>query len=296
MRTTAPRRWLREPLIRFLLLGALIYVGALVRAGALDDRAGTRDELRVPAEAVARARDEWRQRTGRDPDGAETRAAVEPFVREELLVREARRLGLERGDLVIRRRLAQKMRFVIEELATAPEPTDVELEAWVRAHPERYRSPARVSFEHRFFARSQRGDATAQDAAAALDLLDAGASPESAGGDSFAHGREFTARSEDELRRLFGPAFATAVLELEPGAWRGPIASSFGLHVVRVTRRDAGAPARLEDVREAARADWRAERRARAQEEELRQRLARYEVILEEVLEEVRDAGGERRE
>ncbi len=265
-----------------MLLGAALYLGALARQPAGPEaRAGRDATIRVPARVITRAREEWTRREGAAPDPSQTRAAVEPFVREELLYREALALGLDRGDLIVRRRLVQKMRFVIEELAVVPEPSDAQLAAWVGEHAERYRQPARVSLEHHFFARDGRTPAALEDAAAAaLGALRAGEA--GARGDSFVHGRSFTGRSEAELRRVFGPEFAAAALALEPGAWSGPIASSYGLHLVRVTQRDAERAARLEDVREAARADWRAARREQAQEEELLRRLARYEVLLAE--------------
>ena len=46
-------------------------------------------------------------------------------------------LGLDRDDMIVRRRLAQKMEFLAEDLSTVPEPTNAELETWFKQNASR---------------------------------------------------------------------------------------------------------------------------------------------------------------
>src|SRR5690606_18321642 len=179
------------------------------------------------------------------------------WIREEVLVREARRLRLDEGDPIVRRRLASKLERLLEASADVAEPTEAELRAALAAN-ERYHAPARVRFEHVFFARD-RGDALG-DARAALP------SPAPDAGDPFALGRVIGPLPARDLSGRFGPAFARAVDAASLGAWTGPIESAFGAHLVRVTERRPGATPALESVRDRVRADLLRERGEAARE------------------------------
>ena len=181
---------------------------------------------------------------------------LDTYVGDEILVREGLALGLDRGDIIVRRRLIQKMEFLLESSEPVPPPTDAELETYLHAHADRYGSPARVSFTQVFVS------TPGADRAAALKTqLDGGADP-GVLGDPFLRGRDFRFQSQAELAGVFGATFATEVMGLPERAWSEPIRSSFGWHLVRVSeKRPATAPT-LAAVRERIERDWRAERRA----------------------------------
>lgn len=253
------RSLLREPLLHFVLLGVALFWlhGTLTPADS-------RKTITLSAADVAALRDDHRYRTGSDPSPADEAALIERFVDDEVLVREALALGLDRGDIIVRRRLLQKMEFLLEELHPVAEPSDAELEAHRVAHADRYRTPERIGLTHVFVSRDRQGAAAPAVAAALRTTLDAGADPAGLG-DPFLRGRELRARSQQELTDVFGPAFAEAVMDLPLGVWSAPIPSSYGLHLVRVTERtDAELPA-LARIREAVRRDWVEERRRAAQ-------------------------------
>jgi hypothetical protein len=215
------------------------------------------------------------------PSATDERGMVDAWVGDEILVREALALGLERGDVVVRRRLIQKMEFLIENTEPVPAPTDAALEAQLAAHPERYGNPERISLTHVFVSAQRAGDAAAAEAAQLrarlLDGADAGAL-----GDPFLRGRELRLHAQSELANVFGAAFAAAVMALPDGTWSEPIRSSFGFHVVRVTERRAGVAPTLATVRERVERDWREERR-RTLNREARDRLrSRYVVRVED--------------
>lgn len=272
---TPPRRpLLREPLVHFLAIGALLY--ALDVAAMSSEAPAEGDGAILVTEDFVRAvRADLERTTGR-ADAAAVQAAIDRFVEEEAFVREARRMGLDDGDLVVRRRLVQKMEFLVGDVAVAPEPTEPELHAWLSEHADRYRSPARVSFEHVYFSRDRRGPSAAGDARAALE---AGV-PEGAG-DPFLLGRRFEAVSRVDVARQFGAAFAEAVAAAAPGDWAGPVSSAYGEHLVRVTTVTPGSEPDLEQVRARVRADLREGRRADAERAARRAIRERYEVRVE---------------
>ncbi|MFT3774789.1 MAG: peptidylprolyl isomerase [Minicystis sp.] len=269
------RRCLREPLVHFAVLGAALFaIHARTAAPPRDGR------IVVSADFVAGLSQEHRARTGRAPTPEEERALVDRFVEEEVLYREAVALGLDRGDPIVRRRLAQKMIFVAEDGAAAREPTDADLEAYRSSHADRYREAPRTSFRHVFVSRDRRGDSTDNNALRLLADLKAGAVTESAG-DPFLQGAVFTQRTQVEVEAVFGRAFAEALVTAPVGAWAGPMASSYGVHLVKVTDRMAGAVPPLPSIRSRVRADLLDERK-QAAVRALRERLrARYQVEIE---------------
>lgn len=269
-------RFAREPLVHFVALGAAVF--ALHAAFARPSRDG---RIVVSLDFREGLRQEHAARTGRPPTPDEERAMIDRFIDEEVLYREAVALGLDRGDPIVRRRLAQKMTFIAEDGAAAREPSDAELRAFLDAHADRYREPPRVSFRHVFLSRDRRGSSLDADARKALDDLAKGARDAATLGDPFLQGSTFTRRTAAEVEAVFGRAFASALVSAKPGAWVGPIASSYGAHVVEIQGRADGAPAKLDAVRARVRADLIDERRATASRE-MRARLrARYAVEIE---------------
>lgn len=266
------RRWLTDPLLLFLLIGAAIFA-AEVWLGGDDDYT-----IVVAPAAVDRLGDLWEAQTGRAPTADELGKLVEDHVREEIMVREAKRLGLDEGDTIIRRRLAQKLSFLTDDVATLATPDEAELRAHFEANPKRYETPAVTSFSHVFFSADRRDDA-AGDARAALADFDPDGWRKA--GDPFMLGRTYAWSSEPRIERDFGTAFATALAEIPAdGLWRGPIESGYGAHLVRVDARNAALGADYESVAARVAADFDAERRAEANRAYFAALRAQYAVVL----------------
>ena len=258
------RRLLAEPLVQFAVAGLLVFG---VRAWLAPP---PRSHIDVGAETVAALRLEHERRRGAPASAAEEQALVDSYVHDEMLYREALALGLDHGDIVIRRRLVQKMQLLVEG-DPADGPDDVEVARWFAAHADRYALPGTVSFEHVFFSGP---DAEAR-AASALARVRAGDDPAGLG-EPFARGRRLAHLSPADVVSAFG---SDVTAGLEPGGWSEPRRSPLGVHLVRVLERAPGRPARLEEVAAQAREDCARERRrerARAAVDELR---ARYQVI-----------------
>lgn len=251
-------------MVHFLAAG-LVLLGVLSHQETRGDRV-----IRIPAAEVAQMADAFRGQNGQAPDARELQGLIDERVDEEVLAREARRMGLDADDVIIRRRLAQKMAFANEDLQRIAEPTDAELRAWYAAHRADFEAPETVSFRHLYFSRARR--APSADAQAALRVLKAGGR---ATGDPFMMPLEIAEARAPELRRDFGQAFADAVMAAPLRSWSGPVESALGVHLVRVESRSAGRPAAYEEVvprvrdavlaerRAAANARWRADLRKR---------------------------------
>jgi PPIC-type PPIASE domain len=278
---TRLRKALREPLLHFLVLGA----GLFLLFGVVGDGSGDRppDEIVVTAGRIESLAEVFGRTWQRPPTEAELDGLVEGYIREEVLYREAVAMGLDRDDTVIRRRLSQKMEFVSEDIAAQAEPTDEELRAYLAENPDAFRVEPRFTFGHVYLNPDRRGDALRRDVArllAELNATGAGADIETLG-DGFLLGHDFTAASRSEVAGTFGEGFAAELARLEPGVWRGPVASGYGMHLVLVRERSEGRVPPLAEVREAVRREWANARRIATNERLYRSLRQRYTVTVQ---------------
>jgi peptidyl-prolyl cis-trans isomerase C len=276
------RRWLREPLLQFLVIGLALFAGYSVGNRNADQR-GQPGHIELTVDDLRQMSIAWLAQ-GRPPlTEEEMQALVDARVREEILYREALALGLDKNDAIVRRRMAQKMEFLFEDVAALREPTAEELRTWFQDNAERFTRPARATFRHLYFSPDRRGANARADAARALAKI-AGKpmdAPEATAlADPFMFQDYYGDRTPEDVRKLFGPVFARAVFGVAPGAWAGPIESGYGWHVVWV---DALTPARVpafEEVERDVKTAWLEDRRADMREKTFEAMRARYTVAL----------------
>jgi parvulin-like peptidyl-prolyl isomerase len=208
---------------------------------------------------------------------------VDDFVREEVLYREAKAMGLDQDDIIVRRRMRQKFEFLAEDQAarTGP-PTDQELESYLRQHADKYSEEPNFSFDHIFFSREMRGASADAEANAMLARLSGKGTIDIAKlGDAFLLPSRFEKTSAGETARLFGEKFAEDLTKAPLGTWAGPIESSYGIHLVRVNARiPEGAPP-MAKVREAVLRDLLSDRRKQELDTQYEKLRARYMVVVE---------------
>ncbi len=282
---TAPmRRLLTEPLLHFLLIGvALFVVYARVDRGAQDQPPKGLGPVHIGAGDVQWLAETWLRQWQRDPTPDELHGLVTEFVKEEVLAREARALGLDDNDTVVRRRLAQKLEFLVQDTARLADPTDDDLRRFYAANPEDFTAEARISFTQVYFSREHRRDA-AQDAKAALVQLSRAESRIDAAhlGDQLLMDAEFHDVDEPTVAGEFGRDFARAVFALEPGAWHGPIASGYGLHLVRVSAKRPARQREFAEVRAQVVERWREQRQKEGEEQYFAALLKKYGVQVDD--------------
>jgi len=277
-----PRRPLsREPTLHFIIIGAVVFAavsafGAREEADELDPQVIHIDDAFM--DALVR---QHMSRSGETPTHEELHAAMAEYVADEVMVREAIALGLDQGDPIIRRRLVNKVRFLTEQMIEVEDPTDEELQAYIEASPERFSRQAVFTFDHLFFSNDRREDPHG-DAMAAFQHLSQGESlPEELEGDPFVHGLTQRARNERQIRGAFGPVFTDALPTLPLLSWSGPVASTHGVHVVRVVERSASGLPPLETVRAQAVAVWTAERRAHLMADRMNEMRESYNIVID---------------
>ena len=218
----------REPLVHFLILGALIFVGITVV------RSWQRPTVSIDASEVNQLAEYWALQSQRPPTKAELSAIIQERVDEELLAREAQRLGMDKGDLIIRRRLAQKMSFASEDLGDS-NPADATLRTEYERTKAQYAAPAKVAFRQVFFSADCGLDAASAAASKALD--DALQGKTDLGGDPSLMPLTYADADPALLARDYGPQFAKQLSDAPVGRWSGPVQSPLGYHILYVEGR-----------------------------------------------------------
>lgn len=263
---------LRHPLLHLALL-ALIVAGGLRLLRPFSRRC-----IDVTAETRAGLVQDFARRAGRPPNDVELSRLISEYVDNEVLFREAEARKLGDGDIIVRRRLIQKMEFVAEGLAGDPSPQGEALATYFAAHADRYREPARVSLRH-VFVSSDRHGATSQTLAATLrEQLVASPSENVRLGDPFPRGAEFTSLSQSELAGIFGLDFAIAVSSLPIGTWSAPLRSSYGFHLVLPTAMTPAALPSLGAISARVRSDYERERKQTLRRAVLDDLRKRYDI------------------
>jgi hypothetical protein len=274
------RKLLREPLLHFMLLGFGLFLlhgwmGGLA-GGAGKSIVITQGRIEQLVAAYARMNQ-------RAPVASELEALIDDAIREEIFYREARALGLDQDDTIVRRRLRQKLEFVSEDVVPVPEPTDVQLKGYLQAHPEKFRSEARYSLSQVYLNPQRHGERLAGDMQALLaELQRTGAVADASKlGDAFLLEHRFQDVTASELVRLFGAGFETALRALPINEWQGPVPSGYGVHLVFIDKRDDSRAAALEHVRDEVRREWIHDQRQQANERFYADLRKRYEVTVE---------------
>lgn len=260
----------REPLVHFVLIGLAIFL-------VWQHLESRRYVIDVRSEDIRQIAATYQQQYGSTPTSAQLKALIDGYIREEIYVREGVALSLDRNDEIVRRRIAQKYEFLQSDRSVSRQPSDQELKAWFETHQDTYRAPEKRSFEHRYFAMDNRGDAEARTAAqAALSRL---RKSEAIASDAFPAPLMTQALTYDEVERLFGnDAFAAAVFRAPLLQWSGPIRSGFGWHNILVKEQMPAHVPAFATVRDQVRNDLMAAQREANNRRLRAELLARYRI------------------
>ena len=288
-------RLFREPLFRFLILGALIFVAHGVITRHQTDKPG---EIVVTQGAVENLVTGFTRTWQRPPTEDELRGLVSDYIREEAAYREALALGLDRDDMIVRRRLQQKLEFLSDDLATRTQPSDADLQSFLQAHKGMFQTEPLLSFRQIYFNPQLHGVNLRRDAARVLDRLRTQGSHKSEidAGDPFLLQQNFDDVSPADLKNTFGEKFASAISALPVGSWQGPIDSGYGAHLVYVAQYTPGRLPDLAEAREQVRRDYFDARRREATDKFYNALLRRYSVRIEPPTENKEDKKEDKKE
>jgi hypothetical protein len=276
----------REPLIHFLLLGTALFVIQGWASQAEEEEQDSSRRIDISVGLIERLQETWTKQRKRPPTEKELQGLVDGHLKEEIFYREALQMGLDQNDTIIRRRLTQKMGFLIEDLGVPSHPSEESLKTFFAKNAERYREPARINFTHIYFSKDYRDNAEA-DAVALLEEFKAQAKPPkraSKHGDAFMLNNNYANQSWQKVAQSFGQAFADAVFKLEPDNWQGPVKSAYGFHLVRVSQGSESRLKTLDEVRDEVIRDWRYTSRKEANQKAYAKLREKYEVVVDEAV------------
>ena len=276
------RRALREPLVHFLVLGAALFaLSRFVKPAA--DRSAPSRQIVITLDDLRQLQIGFAAQWQRAPTEPEMLGLIESRIKQEILYREALAMGLDKDDEIVKRRMAQKMEFLAEDVSAAHEPTTEELKAYFEKNPKMFTQPARVTFRLVYFSPDKRGRNARSDAGAALAKLKGkSASWDGAAllGDPFMFQDYMADRTPDQVAKDFGPPFAKALFAEKPGAWTGPIESGYGWHLVYIDTLIPERTAAFEEVEPDVKAAWLAARKSEAWDKAYKEMRGKYELVL----------------
>ena len=278
----ALKRWLREPLLHFLLIGITVFA---VYGYTHRGRGGVESsrQITLSLDELGQMDLYFESQWHRQPTPAEFQAMLEDKVREEVLYREALAMGLDKDDTIVKRRMAQKMQFLAEDVAAAHEPSTAELKAWFEKNSNKFALPSRYSFRHLYFSPDKRGKNAQEEAAKTLAKI--AGQPEDSKlavslADRFMFQDYYGDRAPDALAKEFGPQFVVALEKLKPGSWQGPIESGYGWHLVYVDAVIPGGIPAFEEIEPDVKTAWLGEQKATAWQKAYAEFRAKYTVLL----------------
>lgn len=275
------KKLLQEPLLHFLLLGALIFgIFSVLSRGRSDDPG----KIVVTQGHISSLVTGFTRTWQRQPTKDELDGLIRDHIREQMAVREAIALGLDKDDLVIQRRLRQKLEFITDSVVDLAEPSDEQLQKYLDEHPEAFKSDEIYTFTQVYLDPKRREQTLERDVTQILTQLNqAGAAADVSNvGDAILIDQVFEAVPAPEISKQFGEKFAARLAELPAGQWQGPIESGYGMHLVLVTDRKAGRLPKLSEIREAVFREWANAQRTEAREKFYVDLLKRYTVTIEE--------------
>jgi peptidyl-prolyl cis-trans isomerase C len=276
------KRWSSEPLLHFLLIGLAVFaVYAYMHRGRRGVESSRQIVLSLDdlQQMDAYFVSQWR----RQPTPAEFQAMVEDKVREEVLYREGLGMGLDKDDTIVKRRMAQKVQFLSEDVTAAHEPSTAELKSWFEKNSSKFALPSRYTFRHLYFSPDKRRKNTEDNAAKALSKI--AGQPEDSKlavslADPFMFQDYYGDRTPEQLAKEFGPQFAVALEKVKLGSWQGPIESGYGWHLVFVDTVIPGRIPALEEIEPDVKTAWLGEQKATAWQRAYAEMRAKYVVLL----------------
>jgi len=289
------RQWIKEPLVQFFMIGALFFV--------LDGQFSVTDKplIEVDQQRIDWLKTVWQRQWRREPTPAELQTLIDQQIREEVLYREAGALGLDQNDVIVRRRMVQKLSFLLEDVALAVEPTDQVLRKFYQEHSEEFREPENLSFSHIYFSENRRSQPR-EDALLLLEVINSdqavseGIATKKASmdidalGDPFMLQKFYARRSLQEIAELFGGEFSETLSAIDGSQWFGPVRSAYGFHLVKISAREETRIPALTDVREKVLIRWQDVQRQSANEELYQRLKEKYRIRVIEQANDVQKA------
>lgn len=272
-------RLIREPLVHFLGLALLIFAAY----GLLNQHAfSTKPRIEVDSARIEQITGLFQRTWKRPPTPDELKNLIADYVNGEIYYREAKRMGLDSDDAVVRQRMRLKMDMMVDVAVDQLQPTDKELADYLATHADAFRTEPSLAFEQVFLRPDLHPGTLDTDAARLLGQLQKGQVTDvTAAGDATQLPEANPMTLVSRIARDYGDDFAAELAGLPVGTWSGPVRSGYGLHLVKVTDRKDGAVPALSEVRDAVTREWKNDRRKELEARRLADYMKRYEIVID---------------
>lgn len=281
MRKSKFHTLLREPLLHFLVIGAVLF---FIFDQVSDSEIKTDNRIVITQADLDQLAITWQKNMGRPPSAQEREQQLEHYIREQVLYREAMAMGLDQGDAVVRRRLAKKMEYLFNNLSFIPEPTEAELTKFLSEHTSKFSQPADITFSQIFFDPNYRNQKTNEDAEELLkQLKKTTAEVDTINmGDRSLLPYNFTNERKNKITSMFGKEFSKQAFALPAASWQGPITSEYGIHLIYINSRTEARLPPLTEIHERVANEWRTMKEHATNEIFYQSLQLRYEIILDD--------------
>jgi len=256
-------------------VGSLIFIAFEL---SNNDQQTTNNVITVTTARILQLKSQFESTWKRPPTPTELDNLVEGHIRQEVYYRSALSLELDRNDSVVRRRMQQKMEFLIDTGAYLEEPSSTELNAYFSANNLTYHQSPRLAIKQIYMGK-QADPAKVSQALAALNAAQS-VTPGTLGERTFLP-FQLALSTPVIIDGVFGNGFFKQLLELKEENWAGPVVSSFGLHLVRIGDRMPGRTPALSEIRDLVLNDWRASKVMEIRENDYALRRSRFTIVIE---------------
>ena len=258
-------KFLHEPLFHFLFIGLGFFI--LFSQLNTNDESTDPKNIVITQSKVDAMRASYLKQRGRAPMDNEVEDLIESEIREELLYREAIALGLDKDDGVIRRRLAQKMKYLFEDLAVITEPSDADLEKFLKENASKFTLPSTLSFYQVYIDSKKHTNTLDEEVKTVLEQLK-NTSLQNAFtlGDRSLVAYRFLNRRKSDVKNRFGESFSKKIFKAPTNSWQGPFESAYGMHFVYIDSKEEAVLPELKQVREDVLQEYKREKTSEANE------------------------------
>jgi len=265
----------KEPLVHFIAIGIAIFFAYYVLnpEQSQDDK-----QIIIDNNTIAPLISGWQRVWMREPNNKELHSLIEDYIQEEIYYREAMAMDLDKNDMIIRRRLRQKMEFLTQNI-NIPQPSDNELLTWLQTHQEEYRNPAKISFSHIYFNADKHGANIAEVAEQAYQSVLK--QDNTVNGDPFMLPKSFKLANYEAIQRVFGENFASALFSKKNTGWHSPIPSAFGMHIVNIESIQEASDADFETLKPELAEDWKKDQQRKANQAMYESMRSRYNIVMD---------------
>jgi len=240
------KKLFREPLVHFLLLG----MGLFLLYGLVNKSQDDSDTIIIDNYDLNNIIASWEMQWKRLPTDEELKNLIQQNIKQEIFYQEALKMNLDHNDEIIKRRLAQKMQFLSNDLASINEPSDEELQKYYDIHFTDYLTPYTFSFYQIVFSPDNRQDPQGDAEHMISQIKNLPIAEVETKGDALPFPFFFESIDADDLDRQLGIDFSTSMEPLETGSWVGPIESGFGYHLIYLTEKTGPQIPELENVKD----------------------------------------------